>query len=121
MSREQLDNDLARLNKAVEAALAERKAWMDSHMPDYAKYKIGEELFDLKTGERLSVVSSYYRYWSGHNPSLDTTMNIEYQFETSRNCFDNTSRQPARSIGNAEELEWKRRPRTPVNWDKVFG
>lgn len=91
-----LDADLARLNDAVKHALRTRKAWMDEHMPDYAKVQVGEEIFDMRTCERLGVVTKLYRYHGDRDPRYDTSMSIEYEFETGRSgCaifHDNTSR-----------------------------
>ncbi len=105
--RARLDADLAALNAAVTAALKARRDWMDAHMQDYARYQVGEEIFDMATGRRLGVVSELYRYQSDQNPFYDTHMSVDYQYNKGGNCFDNTSRQIGLSIGNAEELAAK--------------
>lgn len=104
-----LDNEdaeeLKRLQAAVKDAIAARTAWLDEHMPKYARYEIGEELFDLDTGRSLGVVHSHYRYWAGQNPFYDTHMSIDYELRVLENVYDNTSRHAGRvSFGNRAEL-----------------
>lgn len=128
-----LDDDLKRLNANVEAALAKRRAWMDAHMADYARFQVGETLFNMRTGELLGVVSKLYRYWasSGDNPRYDTAMNVEYEFKTPAGYFDNTSRHAGTVwVGTAaqfaDQLESKARlarlrgPDGQVEWAKFF-
>ena len=107
----ELDAELKALNDAVTSAIEKRAAWMDAHMLDYAKYRVGDPIFDLGTGRQLGVVSRLYRYWAHHNELLDTSMSIEYEYEVlgawsgpSRH-FDNTSRQIALHHGTAADLE----------------
>lgn len=60
------------------------------------KYKIGEELYDLKTFEFLGVISKEYEYYG----------QTHYAFESSANCFGNTSRLRAifgYTVGNRRE------------------
>ena len=83
---------LDQLNKAVDDAIAARKKWMDDHMVDYAEFRVGDEIYDGDTGERLGVVTRLYRYHADRNPLLDRSMNIEYEFCIGKNMFDNTSR-----------------------------
>lgn len=90
--RIELDIQLDRLNQEVTEVLAKRKAWMDAHMADYAKYPIGAVLRNGRTKERLGVVTEHYRYWADRDPRYDHQMAIEYEFNTHDNCFDNTSR-----------------------------
>jgi hypothetical protein len=100
---EQLSAELAALNADVGAALTKRKAWMDAHMADYARYRVGDELFDLDTGVQLGVVSRLYRYWDGGDPFYDTSMSVQYEWLTAGGWYDNSSRQPGLRFGNAEE------------------
>jgi hypothetical protein len=87
-----LDEELKALNAKVSEAIAERKAWMDAHMKDYAKWQIGEVLYNMETGQKMGTVSHHYRYSAEHQPFYDTSMSIDYTLETSPGCFDNTSR-----------------------------
>lgn len=97
------------LNATIKDAIAARAEWLDERMPKYAKYAIGEELFDLDTGKRLGAVCEYYRYNANHNPLYDTHMGIEYKLLVRGNLYDNTSRYAGRiSIGNKAELERRR-------------
>lgn len=98
-----LDDELKALNAKVDAALAERKAWMDAHMKDYARWQVGEVLYNLENGSTLGTISKLYRYQAEHNPFYDTSMSIDYEFQMSPNCFSNTSRL-AGSFGNLREL-----------------
>ncbi len=105
-TKEQALLDLENLNKEVTAALAKRKAWMDSQMAKFAKVQVGEPIYDLDTGRQLGTVSRHYRYWDRQrNPLYDTTMDIACEYETSRNIFDNTSRQSGLRYGNLSALE----------------
>lgn len=110
MLDEEDTKQLKLLNDAVKAAIAARTKWLDEHMPKYAKYAIGEELFDLDTGLRLGTVDSYYRYWAEQrNPTYDTGLNIEYKLKVKDCIFDNTSRHAGRvNFGNRAELEKRR-------------
>lgn len=121
-----LSDELAALNKAVDDAIARRTAWMDKHMPAFASCKIGEEIFNRKTGQRLGVISRMYRYWgpfSGGEPRdvrFDRSMSVEYEFETSPRCFDNTSRfGGSLSICNREELARSREAEAEALRSKV--
>jgi len=106
MKTAEMDQELAALNQAVEDALAARKSWMDAHMADYAKYQIGEDIYNKVTGVLLGTVCGYYRYHAGKNPRLDTSMSIDYLYksDTHSNYTDNTSRQIGLSICNRAEL-----------------
>lgn len=83
---DELNAQLAALNSDVDAAHARRRQWMDEHMADYAKYPIGETLFDRRTGHKLGKVVEHYRYHRD-NPLYDTSMSIDYRFSNG----DNTS------------------------------
>jgi hypothetical protein len=90
---------LDQLNKAVDDAIATRKKWMDDHMVDYAKFQVGDEIYDGDTGRRLGVVTRLYRYHADRNPLLDRHMSIDYEFCVGKNMFDNTSRHLGRRFG----------------------
>ena len=102
--------ELKRLKAAVKDAIAARTVWLDERMPKYAKYEVGEDLFDMDTGRWLGTVDSYYRYWAEQNPFYDTHLSIEYKLRVQDNVYDNTSRYAGQiSIGNKAELERRRR------------
>lgn len=103
MMSEDLKAELAALNKSVEGAIATRKKWMDDHMVDYAKFKIGDVLYDANTGRWMGVVTEYYRYHQG-DPRFDTSMSIAYCFKTDQRCTDNTSRQPGVWFTTAQQM-----------------
>lgn len=99
MSREQMDAELDALNEAVKQAIDARTQWMNDHMTHYAKWQVGEELFDLETGRRVGVVSRLYRF---HGPQhdgdlrcrddrFDTSMSVEYEVRERDNIFGNSS------------------------------
>ena len=118
-----LRGELAVLNAEFFAAMAKRKTWMDAHMEDFARFKVGDEIFEIHSGKRLGVISKLYRYWGSNHrdPQYDTTMNIAYEYHTGNNCFDNTSRRPI-SIGTAQDLRdnavWKD---SVATWSECFG
>lgn len=130
-----LDAALQLLNEEVEAVLAKRKEWMDEHMPDYAKVQVGEEIFDLRTCERLGVVTKLYRFHADRDPRYDTSMSIEYEFETGRRgCVvfhDNTSRhgsyfpvgtrqEAADRLKDRAEVTALGDPSAPETWERIF-
>lgn len=120
--RKSLAAELDKLNAEWQEITDRRKKWMDDHMGDFAKFKIGDEIFDMATGTRLGIISRLYRYWGepSRDPQYDHAMNINYEYCTGNNCFDNTSRRPI-MIGTAKELEAQRNWRAEaVNWSKYF-
>lgn len=98
--RAALQIELDALNLAVEEAIQRRTLWMNTHMTDFAKWKVGDELFHLQTGKRVGVVSRLYRF---HGPQdsgpesrprdarFDTSMNVEYEVNEYANVFGNSS------------------------------
>lgn len=127
-----LQAELDALNQKVVAVLARRKAWMDAHMENFSNFKVGDEVYDTKTGALLGTVSKLYRYWGERDPRYDTQMAIEIQYrkDGSKNCYDNSSRhagvgpdfgtkeqawQAAQS--RADYLAWKARGE---NWSEGF-
>ncbi len=105
-NKQELEEELKHLNQIVDAAIKQRTEWMDAHMVDFAKWKVGDKLYVLSTGEYLGAVSSLYRFWGKQkDPRYDTSMDIEYEFTRGDNIFDNTSRQPNLRIGTLEERE----------------
>jgi hypothetical protein len=87
------NNRLDELNASVDGAIQARTDWLDQKMAQYAKVQVGEEIYNIDTGQRLGVVSKHYRYQAGQNKLFDTRLSISYEYETSSGCFDNTSRQ----------------------------
>lgn len=89
----ELKAELDKLTGAVNPAIDTRKQWMDDHMAEYAKFQLGDEIYERETGCKLGVVTELYRYWDSQNdPRYDTSMTIEYRFKTLDGFFDNTSR-----------------------------
>ena len=108
---DELNTELAALNAAVESAVRARRAWMDQHMADYAKFKVGDELIDMNTGRFIGTVCELYRYWGGRDDRYDTSMDIDYKYREPSpdgyNFVDNTSRQPGLRVGTRKEYaEW---------------
>lgn len=89
----QRDEELKALTAAVESAIKARKDWMDANMAHYAKFKVGDEIYDRRSGLCLGVVTKLYRYWGSQNdPRHDTSMNVEYEYrQPGSNFIDNTS------------------------------
>lgn len=123
----EMDAELAVLNSAVEEALSARKAWMDAHMTAYAKYQIGDVLYDMETGHELGPVVEHYRYHAGH-PQFDDKMEIYYRYRKPNGVIDNTSRQFGLRIGTRAALAADLRSRAkylemcddPERWSKLF-
>lgn len=91
-SKSALLEHLSKLNEAVDNAVTERNRWMDENMVNFAKFKVGDVVYDRVTGAWVGQISKLYRVHQ-NDPRFDRSMDIDYQFEVSRNCFDNTSRQ----------------------------
>lgn len=117
--RSELLKELEALNVEVTAVLAKRKAWMDGHMADFAKVKVGEDIYNMDTGAKLGTVSELYRYWdSQQNPLYDVTMDVNYQFHTGANCYDNTSRhRGCLRIGTRADVEAEQKRRSKSVWE----
>lgn len=103
--------ELDKLNAAVLAAVKARTEWMDAHMEAVSKAKVGDEVYDLESGQRVGVISRLYRYHGdGKDWRYDTEMSVEAEYCTHHNCYDNTSRQPF-AIGTKQEArdraEWR--------------
>jgi hypothetical protein len=111
MDTNDLENNLKCLNNEVKDAVIKRTSWMDANMEKFAKFKVGDNIYDLDRCVKVGVVYELYRYWAGRNPEYDTSMNIEYRFKTGNLINDNTSRQPLVRFGNEkqylDELEYK--------------
>ncbi|MFM2134463.1 MAG: hypothetical protein RL156_1744 [Bacteroidota bacterium] len=100
------EQQLELLNEAVESAIEARTAWLDERMPKYAKFAIGEDLYNLETGELLGTVKGYYRYWAEHDVMHDTSMDIDYEIHVGGCVYDNTSRYAGSiSIGRKTDQE----------------
>jgi hypothetical protein len=93
--------ELENLNEAVSQAISKRKKWLDTMTVKCADVKIGEKLYDVTTGRVLGVVSDIYR--PTPNDLYDTTVSVHYRYETSRNCFNNTSSQPGLYVGSKQQ------------------
>ncbi len=98
-----LDAKLDALNQAVEKAIHARTVWMNEHMKDYAKFQIGDEIYDER-GYSLGTVTEHYRYHAG-DPRFDTSMFIHYRYRTPGGYNDNTSRQIGVGFYTREEAE----------------
>lgn len=102
--QERLLTELFELQAKLDAAQAARTAWMDEHMKDFAKVQVGEDLYDLMTGNRLGRVTRHYRYWAMRDPRYDTSMHIDYEFKDYAGHNGNTSSRGSASwYGTQEE------------------
>ena len=73
---------------------------MDSKMEEYADMQVGEEIYNLVTGERLGVITKLYRYWDNKDVYKDEFFEIDYQYQVCESGYDNTSRQQGVIFGN---------------------
>ncbi len=118
MSLKALNAELRILNAEVKSALAKRRKWMDEHMADFARFQIGETIYDSRTERKLGVISKLYRYHGEiDNHDFDTDMHIEYEFKTSDDdisirggIYDNTSRY-AGALSICTKVELIHRPK----------
>lgn len=98
--RRQLDG----LNIAVDAAIADRREWLDAKMIECSRLHAGDDIYNIETGVRLGVVTGLYRYWRDRDDGVrDRYMGCEYKYRTPHGWFDNTSRQRGVQFGTREE------------------
>jgi hypothetical protein len=104
-----LQQELDQLNQAVVDAVTRRTAWMDEHMADFAKVKVGEEIFSFGNNyERLGVVTKLYRFWGDRDWRYDTSMAVNYQFETyPGGGLRNTSSESISVASKADKDRWE--------------
>lgn len=99
----EMEAELTALNKEVEEAMAKRTKWLDDHMAMVAKFQIGDEIYDIKTGRLLGVVTEHYRYHRG-DPRFDDSLSINYRYKTEfHGVIDNTFRQMGVWFGTKED------------------
>lgn len=97
---------LEELNAAVIASIKARREWLDSKMAEYAEVQVGEDLYNLNTGERLGKVAGFYRFWADRDNGVrDDIMDINYRYETAPNCYGNTSGFGSGRFGGKPEME----------------
>jgi len=100
------DEELKKLNKTVERAIKDRKLWLDKKMVKYAKFKIGDEIFNIQTGECVGIVRRLFRFWEDRDEGVrDTSLEIHYEYCTGGMCYDNTSRQCHVRFGSREDMK----------------
>lgn len=92
---------LTSLNKSIAAACEKRTDFLNSKMAEYAKVKIGENMYHLETGQFLGHVSGYYRYHA-NDMRFDSSLSIDYRFKGG----SNTSSQGLNKyvIGTSDDL-----------------
>jgi len=97
--------ELSALNADVKAAIEKRRAWLDAKMAECSSLKVGDDIYDLNSVQRLGRVARLYRYWRDRDEGVrDNSLHCDYKFETSPNCYDNTSRYGgALSYGTRED------------------
>lgn len=96
-------SELDALNEAVQEAIDARREWLDTKMHEVSALKVGDDIYDTRSGQKLGVVSKLYRYHADQNPLFDTHVSVNYQYETGSRCFSNTSSQIGVSFGTRED------------------
>ncbi len=96
------NEELRALLKARDDAMAAKTAWLDRKMLEHSTLKVGDDMFDLDTGECLGKITKLYRYWSpdaqGRRDN-DTSIYCDYEFGRGMN----TSCAPGRRFGSKED------------------
>ncbi len=94
MTRVEIDSTVKMMTEKIEAAIAERTAFMDAHMSQCSRFQIGDPVYD-EHGSKLGTVMNLYRPWRDRDPLYDTSMDVsvQYKMEGHENFFDNSSRQ----------------------------
>lgn len=95
--------ELDALNEAITAALAARKAWLDTKMVETSTLKVGDEIYDVNSGAMLGEVTGLYRYWADRNDLLDTSHHCHYEYRSLGGSNSNTSSESGRSFGARED------------------
>lgn len=91
------------MNKAVADAIAARTMWLDAKMVETSELKIGDDIYDIRSGKKLGVITGLYRYQARQNRLLDTSIYCDYEYQTEPGIIDNTSSQPGLEFGTREE------------------
>lgn len=91
------------LNQAVTDAIEKRKKWLDAKMVETSRLKVGDDIYDIESGDKIGIVSGLYRYDDEENPLYDTSYRCDYEYEVRKNCFDNTSSQIGLLYGTKED------------------
>jgi hypothetical protein len=86
-------SELDTLNASVKEAIEKRRAWLDVKMVETSDLKVGDDIYNISKGIKVGVVTSLYRYWNNRNDLLDNNYRCSYEYRTSPNSIDNTSRQ----------------------------
>ena len=94
MTKEELQKQLTAKNAAIKTLVDEHASWMDEHMHRFAKVPVGEDIYNIQTGELLGRVVGHYRFWAEQNPLLDISFEVECSYENAFGVIDNTSSQP---------------------------
>ena len=96
--------ELDGLNTAVADAINARRIWLDMKMHETSSLKVGDDIYDLDTGQKLGTISELYRYWRDRDEGVrDHSHSCDYQYETLGGWFDNTSRQTGRRFGTKDD------------------
>lgn len=92
---EEEEFQLFTLNELVAQAIAARTKWLDAKMVECSSLKVGDDIYDLRTGQKVGTVCRVYRYWAHYGELYDTCPYWDYDYEIDQHpqCFDNTPRQ----------------------------
>jgi hypothetical protein len=86
--------ELAALNAAVTDAIATRREWLDAKMHETSRLHPGDDIYDVRGGQRLGTIRRLYRYSADQHAGVwDTSVSCDYEYETRPRSVDNTSRQ----------------------------
>ena len=92
-----IEKEFYLLRSKVIKAVEERTRWLDKNMKHFAKYKIGEELFEFDTGASIGRVCEYFRIHHG-SYEYDNSLSVYYLTDRGNNTAANSF-----GIGNREE------------------
>jgi len=98
---------LKELNYAVTNAIKYRRDCLDAKIEEYAKFKVGDDIYNVKALQRLGVVRKLYSFWRDRNDGvLDISMDINYEYKIvgTNNSFSNTSSHPNILYGTKEDM-----------------
>lgn len=106
--------ELNALDDTIIAALKTRKDWLDTKMKEHSPLRIGDTIYNLKTGHPLGRITQLFRI-------SDLHLSYEYKYEISPGYFDSTSNHSKNLLVGTKEdaIEYAKARKEPTSNDKT--
>lgn len=95
--------ELGCLNSAIQKAIDIRTEWLDKKMVECSDLQVGDDIYDINTGNKLGTVCRLYRYFKTQNIIYDNSPHCDYEYKTNSGYIDNTSRQLSIAFGTGDQ------------------